>query len=178
MKKNNQKIKIILVSVIVLNLILIGFYFFVFSAIKKKSEGTSSAYISLNEYLSKEGKINILKSAIKKTTTDRVNLEKYFINIDDIPVFTKKIESLSSVAGVDSIVINSLSKKDNVLLLNFEAKGKFENIIYLEQLVENLPFRVNVNKLYVSKIANVVKGQSITNWEGLYSVEIIGFFDN
>lgn len=178
MKKNTQKINIVLVFAITLNLILVGLYVFAVNGIKKKSEETSATSAKLKDYLSKEGKLDKIKTAIKDTSDDRAKLESYFVNIDDIPIFTKKIESLSKASGVDSIIINSLSQKGDILMLNFTTKGKFENILYLVQLLKNIPFKIDIKKSYITKIKNNTSVVDKNRWQGLFSIEIIGFLNN
>ncbi len=178
MLKNNKKITIILTAVILLNFILIGVYVYVVRAIKDKSESTSILSSKLSGYISKEGKINILKKTIEDTSVDRAKLYKYFVDINDIPVFTKRVESLSKISGVDSLVINSLSQKNNILFLDFKTEGSFENTVYLIQLVKNLPFKIDIKKSYISKIKNINNKAVVDKWEGIFSIEIIGFLNN
>ncbi len=178
MRKDKQKIIIVLVLVIILNLALFGVYAFVINAIKEKNGGVSAVSVELEGYLNKEGKVSTVKMAIEKTRDLRIRLEKYFVDMDDIPTFTKKIESLGDVSEVESITINGLNQKGNILLLDFSAKGAFGNILYLVQLVENLPFKVNVKKSYINKIKGVKSEGESAQWEGVFSVEIIGFLDD
>jgi len=178
MRKNKQKIISILIFAIVFNLALVGLYTIVLNTIKKKSENTSTVSVELEGYLNKEGKVNTVKNAVESTKDHRVKLEKYFINIDGIPVFTQKIESLKEISGVDEITINGLKQKNNTLLLDFKTVGGFEDVLYLVQLVENLPFKVNIKKSYITKIKSAENVEEKIKWNGLFSIEIIGFLDN
>ncbi len=177
MLKNNIII-IILIFTIFFNLVLIGMFIFVLSAIKNKSESSSVLSSELRGYISKEGKINTLKNTIEDTSVDRVKLYKYFVDINDIPTFTKKVESLSKISGVDSLVINNLSQKGNILLLDFKTEGSFKNTVYLIQLIKNLPFKIGIKKSYISKIKNIDSKVVLDKWEGIFSIEIIGFLNN
>lgn len=175
--KRNKNI-IILASVVVVNLVLLGLFFVVVGIIKEKSEKSSIFSAELNGYLKKEVEINKIKNEIKNTKGDRLKLKKYFVDINDLPAFTKKIESLSKTSKVDSITINSLSQKGNILFLDFSASGTFENVLYLLRLVENIPFKINFKKVYLNKVNNI-NGKIVSNkWEGIFNVEIIGFLDN
>ena len=176
-RNNKQKIIWVLVFAVMLNVLLAGLYVFVFGMVKKNIRDASVASFKLEEYLSKEGKVSVVKKAVRDTKIYREKLDNYFVNLDDVPLFASKIESLAEVSGVDPINITILEQKGSALMIEFETKGGFSNILHLLQLVESLPFKVNVTKSYISKIGNF-DGDKKIKWHGVFGVEIIGFLDN
>jgi hypothetical protein len=178
MKNNNKKTVWILTGVIILNLVLVGMYAYAFDMLKNKSGKASIVSGELNEYLSKEGTINLLKTSVKNTKDEREKVDTYFVSRDDIPKFTKEIESLGGMSGTE-LVITGLSTQGNILSFDLSSEGGFRNTLQLVSLIESLPFKVEVTKAYIDvveiKIPKEEGGGTKTTWKGNFSVELTGF---
>jgi len=144
MKNNNSKKTMsILLGVIILNLLLAGAYAYSFYTVKVKNEAASLVSEELEEYLSKEGTINLLKASVKRTEEDREKIDSYFVARDDIPDFARKIEALSDLSGTN-LIITGLSTQDNILSFDITSTGSFRDTMQLISLIENLPFKVEI----------------------------------
>lgn len=178
MKKNRQNTIWILVGVIGLALLFSGAYAYFFYEVKVKSEEASLVSDELNEYLSKGGTINILKTSIKNTSKERKKIEGFFVKRDDLPRFTKEIESLGDLSGT-KLVITGLFSQGNILFLNLSSEGSFQNTLQLVSLIESLPFKVEITKAYIDMVEKPVQeknsGGEQFKWRGNFSVEITGF---
>jgi hypothetical protein len=174
--KNKLKTKNILAVVIVLNFILVGAYTYAFYMVKEKNKSASKVSGELEQYLSKEGVINLVKKSVKDTTNEREKLNSYFVSRDDIVKFTKKIESLGEIAGVN-LTIMGLRTQGNILFFDISSWGSFRNLLHLVSLLENLPFKVDVKKAYIDK-AEAPPGKEdvgVSGWEGNFTVKLVGF---
>ncbi len=178
MKNNKQKTIWILVGVIILNLLLSGVYAYSFYTVKIKNEEASLVSKELEEYLSKEGTINLLKTSVKNTEEERKKVDAYFVTRDDIPDFTKKIERLGGMSGTD-LVITGLRTQNNVLSVDLSSEGSFRNTMQLISLIENLPFKVEVVKAYIDVVEIDIPeeegGGLKIIWKGNFSIELTGF---
>jgi len=176
MKKSKQKTKIILVAAVVLDLLLVGVYAYAFNTVKVKNENASLVSEELDEYLSKEGTINILKKTVKDTEEERGKLNSYFVERDDLPDFAKKIESLRELAEV-SLEITGLGENQDVLSLDITSSGSFSRILNLISFIETLPFKVEITKAYINTIDILDENDEVigTEWDGNISINLTGF---
>lgn len=178
MKKSKKKTTGVLVGVIILNLLLVGAYVYAFYSVKVKNEEASLVSEELEEYLSKEGDINVLRKIVKDKKDDREKLETYFVARDDIPEFARKIESLGGMSGV-KLAIVGLSTQEDVLSFDLSSQGSFKDTLHLISLIESLPFKVDITKAYLdmgeAEIPEEDGGGSRIVWEGNFNVELVGF---
>lgn len=175
MIKNNKKTKIILIVVLVLNLVLIGLYAYSFFRVKIKNEKIVVASQDLEKQLDKEGEIGNIEKIIKDTKKERKKLNAYFVTRDDIVGFTQKIESLGRISNTQ-LTITDLKTQDDTLSFRLSSKGKFADIVYLISLIENLPFKLSINKAYINKISGDSSDGS--RWNGNLNVVLHGFSNN
>ena len=178
MKKNKQKTGLIFTGVVFLVLLLLGAYGYSFLEMKKTSENAALVSAELNQYLSKKGTINILKTAVKSTKEERKKIDTYFVEWDDMPDFAKEIESLGKISGTE-LVITGLGVKDNTLLLKISSNGSFKNTLQLVALIENLPFKLEITEAYIDLVKKNISdnegGGTLLSWKGNFSIEIFGF---
>jgi len=178
MNKNKQNTVTILILVILLNSLLVGLYLYSFNKVKTKNEEASVVSAELQDYLSKEGKANLLKSLVIKTTEDRKKVDSYFVFRDDIPKFAKEIEALGKMSGTE-VEIKGLRSADNVLILEISSTGDFVNTIQLISLIESLPYKVEITKAYIDnkevKIPEEEGGGTTVAWKGNFNINITGF---
>jgi len=178
MKKNKQKTIWILIGVITLTSVLVGAYAYSFYEVKAKSENASLVSDELNEYLSKEGTINILKTSVRDTEEERKKIDTYFVPRDDIPDFARKIEALGGMSGTD-LAITGLRIQGDVLFFDLSSDGGFQNTLQLISLIESLPFKVEVVRAYIDVVETEISeeegGGIRRSWNGNFSIELIGF---
>ncbi len=178
MKKNKPKTVLIFIGVFCLTALFLGAYVYSFYAVKEKSENASLVFDELNEYLSKGGTINTLKMSIKNTKEDRKKVDAYFVKRDDIPDFTRKIESLGGMSGTD-LTITALRSQGDVLSFDLSSEGSFKNTLQLISLIESLPFKVDITKAYIDVVEVEIPkedgGGIKSTWKGNYSIDLIGF---
>lgn len=178
MNKNKQKTITVLVLIVLLNILLLGVYFYAFSKVKIKNEEASVVSEELNDYLSKEGTVNLLKALVKKTSEDRIKLDSYFVSRDNIPEFTKEIEALGKMSGTD-VTIKGLQANGNVLMIEISSEGNFRNTLQLVSLIESLPFKVEVTKAYLDvtevEIPEEEGGGVRVVWNGNFNIDLTGF---
>ena len=178
MGKNRQKTTLILAGVIILNILLFGVYGYAFYTMKIKNEEASLVSEELNEYLSKEGTINLLKISVKDTAEERGKIGAYFVSRDDIPDFARQIESLGNMSGTD-LTITGLRTDDGVLFFDISSDGTFRNVMQLVSLVESLPFKIDVTKAYMDvaeiDIPEEEGGGTRISWSGNFSIKLTGF---
>ncbi len=178
MKNNKQKTIWILVGVVSLTFVLVGVYGYSFYKVKETSENASLVSDELNEYLSKEGTINILKTSVRDTEEERKKINTYFVARDDIPDFARKIEALGEMSGTD-LDITGLRKQGDVLLFDLSSDGGFQNTMQLISLIESLPFKVEIMKAYIDVVETEISeeegGGTRRSWNGNFSIELTGF---
>jgi len=170
--KYNKKTKIIFAVVLALNFILAGLYVYAFYEAKEKNKKVAIASRELEKQLNKEGDIGLVAKTVKETEIQRSKIDTYFIMRDDIVDFTQKVESLGGTSNTE-LAITGLNTQGNTLSFELESKGSFVDIVHLISLIENLPFKLDINKSYINKVS----GDGGNQWNGNFNVTLSGFSD-
>jgi len=170
--KYNKNTKTIFVVILALNFILAGVYISLFYAVRAKNEKVAVASQELEKELNRDGDISIVAKTVKDTKKQREKLDAYFIMRDDIVGFTQKIESLGDVSNTQ-LAITGLNTQDDTLSFGLTSKGSFVDVVHLIYLIENLPFKLDINKSYINKIS----GADDNQWNGNFNITLSGFSD-
>ncbi len=159
-----------LITVLILVLIAIGGYYFLFDVIKSKNKKASLFSQEIELYsqrhsarLAKEKTAEELKEKIEK-------LESYFLHKDDIVPFIENIESVGKKSGADVSIVSvgvvgtpqavqaggtNQDKKDEVLSLRLDVRGKWDGVMNFVSYVENLPYKVSLDRVLFYKNSSI-----------------------
>jgi hypothetical protein len=161
-----------LVISIIITLIFIGLFIFLIRVIKNKNNFTSAAMIVLKEGIERKENILVFSERINEVKKIQEKINGYFINEDKIDTFVDYLEKLGVGIGSEVIVksINISDKEKNIVTFNISLSGEFNPVIKTINLLENIPYQINITKLYLNKITymkslNGEKELEVIEWE-------------
>lgn len=177
-KSKKENSLLLLIVTVVITIVLWGVYGYALITIKTKAEDTALLSDELKQYISNEGKVNQIKRAVADTEKERTKLNTYLVDFDAVPEFAKTLEGLKDAAGLTSVTINNIADpKNNVLPVSFFAQGSFGGLMRLVELVERLPFNIEITRVYLNKV-EVAGEENISEentWRGVFDIEVVGF---
>lgn len=140
----------LLVILAIVNIVLAGLYFMLFATIKANNQKISSLQ---NDIAVQEKREMILKSTKKlvfETVSDRRKLDSFFVTKDRVVEFLEQVADLGKESGV-KLTITNLGLEDEqgapsdlyqLLKLNIEARGGWQNLYHFLTMLESVPFAV------------------------------------
>ncbi|OIO31377.1 MAG: hypothetical protein COZ49_03835 [Candidatus Yonathbacteria bacterium CG_4_10_14_3_um_filter_47_65] len=178
---NRKKTIVILFVAVLLGIVLGGIYWLVFRVVEQKTAESLQAESDVEGYLNTEGGMAVLQKKVKESRNLRDELNTHFVKGDNIVAFMEEIESLGSLANV-SIKLDNVEafSEEYVLDFDFTSKGSFGGNMKLISLIDALPYKTNVQKVYLRNVGVPISTSgtdALPEWEGRFSVEIIGYLD-
>lgn len=149
-RTKKEKILITCVSLCFLGLFML--YSYVFIDIKSKNEHTALLSEEIATMTREQDEIDNLKKTVAFTETKRSDLSTHFVDGSNPAPFLDAIENLG-VSSDTVVVITSVEqpKQSNTLGVSFLATGSFDSIYRLIRLLENLPYKIKIEKVFLSK---------------------------
>lgn len=176
---SKKTIKLFLIAAI-LALAAISAYGMAVREIRKNLSGAADLGSSIAAESQKEAGIESTRNILRNTAAEREKIDSYFVSSDNIVDFLEKIELLGKKSGValsfDSVDIPSDEK--NVLRVRAGTKGSWENTFYFLSLIENLPFKIELEKSSVIKTVEVVSNIKTFYWRGDFTIKLVSFYQN
>lgn len=148
--------------------------------IRKNISEADGLGINIAAESQKEANIESTRNILRGTTAEREKIESYFVRSDNIVDFLEKIELLGKKSGVslsfDSVDIPPEEK--NVLRVRIGTEGNWEDTFYFLSLVENLPFKIELEKSSIVKMTRIVSNIKTSYWRGDLTVKLLSFYQN
>lgn len=177
------KTKKILLLVLLLNFVVAGFYYFIFSKIREKNEHIA---IIENNVIAESAKANMLalaKTRVTETAAKREALEQFFVRKDSVVPFLNYIQTLAADTNVkmkiSTVSIEPIDNNDSfeILRLNFEVSGEWRNLYLFGALIELMPYKVMLIKADLEKSERVLssdkKSSEKPSWKGDFSMNVL-----
>lgn len=167
-------------AAIVLSLAGISAYGAVVWNIKKNVSEAEELTLSITVEAQKEASIESIRNILRNTAVEREKIEGYFVSSDNIVDFLEKIELLGKKSGAslsfDSVDIPSDEK--NVLRVRIGTEGNWENTFYFLSMIENLPFKIEIEKSSIVKMTKIVSNVKTSYWRGDFTIRLLSFYQN
>ncbi len=153
-------------------LLLCAYGFMVFTTNERKLK-TLQLHSSLYEQTSEKEEIRLMEKSIADSVETRKFLASYFVTPTDAVSFIGQIEKLGGYANVD-LKIDSVTpplKSNSPFLLSFSAKGEFDNMYRLFSLIGEMPYRIFVKNMTLTKeISSTDQVSSSDLWDGSFTI--------
>lgn len=147
-----KKEKILIACVSLCFLGLLALYSYVFLDIKSKNEHTALLSEEIATMTREQGELDNLKKTVAFTETQRSELSTHFVDGSNPAPFLDAIEKLGTPSGaVVTITSVEQPKQGSSLLVSFLATGNFDSIYRLVRLLENVPYKIKIEKVFLSK---------------------------
>lgn len=166
MKKKNTTI-ILIISILVTLFVVFAFVF-IFKIIQNKNEHTSKVLITLAEKIEDKKNAKILSKKFIELESIYQNINNYFVDPSKIDIFVDYLEKLGLSNQTDLIVKNVeiLSKEKDTILVRVSIRGSFANVASVIYLLENIPFNVKLNQIFLNKETENIKNDVDGKEEG------------
>jgi hypothetical protein len=139
-------------SIITLIAVALLFTFF-FKAIKNKNEHISIAVTTLEEKMKE--KENAILNASKVTEIKEIQstINGYFVDPNKIDTFVDYLEKIGLNLG-SNLLVNNIEippNTKNTISFKISITGTFQNVMRTVTLIENIPYQINVTRVYFNK---------------------------
>lgn len=116
-----------------------------------------------------------LVNLVGDTQAERTELISYVLPSDGVISFLALIEDLGAEQGLvtetKSITVEPLSKKDfESLTLTLEVRGTYERVQHMLDLIETLPYQIDINTVSIRAEGNV--------WVGSFDLQVTKFSES
>lgn len=151
MKKN--KTNLILALSILLLLVLVSFFVYFLQVIKNKNKHISAVNITLQEKIIERDNRSVLQKRILELVSTYNKINEYFVDSSSIDKFVGYLENIGSDNGVDLSVkgVDIPKGEKNKISINININGSFSNVTKVVALLENAPYDISINSLYLNK---------------------------
>jgi Tfp pilus assembly protein PilO len=146
--------KKILLLLILINIVLIGLNYLLFSKIERRNQEISKLTQEQEVY---SKKTNLLK--LTDTGKDDINaavqqINSYFLTKDDVVPFIEKVETEARAHAI-SLIINSVGDqttqgKKETISFRLAAEGSWNDIMYFIFYLEHLPYQISLGDVSLS----------------------------
>jgi hypothetical protein len=148
-----------------------------FFSIWKNNKQTAEIYSSLFKKESEKDALNATERSLVDTVDKRKILDAYFIKPEQAVTFIEQVEKLGVITGTKVTIKSVVSPKKpgESFLLDFSAKGKFEDIYRLFGLIDEMPHKVTVKTAAISQSKN--SEQDASEWTGSFLITLESYLD-
>jgi hypothetical protein len=179
--------KKILITCIVLNVLIFASYGFLLWGIYAKANLASNLVTEAAEDVEKDRTLRLIKASLAENEDFLSHVDSFFIPADGVVDFISLLEQLGVESGVElsigsvSIDSESESASKEVLSLNIQTEGSWQDTFTFLSLLENLPYRIEfVNtalRLFGATESILFSGSQRTLaseevWQGTYQVSV------
>lgn len=149
--------------------------------IQKKVKETDTLVANEITAGEKQKRAETLRRIMEETKTEREELDAYFVKKGDAVSFIERLENMAKGAGLGiSIASVSVPEKTSALRIEMATQGSFENTLYFLTLLENLPYKIFVEKANLhhkeGSSQDVPKGSG--TWTGSFTVVLESFINS
>ncbi len=144
---------ILIISVILL-IVLFGSFFYLINVIKNKNKHISAVSATLQEKINEKDNMVALENKIIELGDTHKQISGYLIDTSNIDTFVEYLEGLG-VSNNISLTVKSVETpkgEKNKLNFNIEMDGSFPNVTKVVSILENSPYNMSINSLYINKI--------------------------
>jgi len=178
-----HNIKRLFVIMSISTLIVFLVYSFFFLHIRAKNRTLSVFINEVDLILQKETRLRSIQTLIKDIKLDMVQLDTYFVRQDAVD-FIETIEELAAFSGTEleitSVSIDDIKDTEStvgeLLRLNLEAAGVWQDIFHLLTLIESLPFKVTVTQANLEHVFTRQQEDEetpLSSWKGSFGVTAV-----
>lgn len=175
-----------MLALIVLNLIVFGAFFYLFTNIKKMDKVVSEQFLQIESEVKKDKSLRSIKNLMNDTKKEREQIARFFVGSNGTVDFIEEVESLGKIAGVklvtESVGVDAI--KDNAAIgtesfrLSIKTEGPWSGIIHLLSLLENMSYKIsfgnaNLNKISDGSDSAKNKNKTSPYWKGDFTFSVL-----
>jgi len=170
-----KQTKILAISLLLLDIIFLGCFVLFFTYTKDLITKSIDGENDIKTELKMEESAIVMKDDLATGRMHNEKLMNYIVPSGGTVDFIKIIEQLVSNSGIKSdiktVVSESYDKNNTlgieVLRVNMDIIGKWRNVLFFIELLENYPLKIEIKKVIFNKLSDsIIRGQKITEWSG------------
>ncbi|HLP86420.1 MAG TPA: hypothetical protein VK153_00900 [Candidatus Paceibacterota bacterium] len=175
--KKNYTILILSIIATLASLFLLVFFLRV---IENKNKHASLVLVTLEEKFKEKEDSILLADKISEIKELQDFIGNYFVDKNKIDTFVDYLEKIGSIfkteVSVESIEV--LEKDNNVISIKLSILGNFKEVMRTIAYVENIPYQVSIEQIYLNKddnkfSQNKIKNQSSSMWQADVSFNVL-----
>lgn len=173
--KTKTTIKLIfsVVTTIAVSLLLI----FVFKIIKNKNMHTNAILATLESKMIEKENISLMSDKISEYENTRELIDSYFVNKKSADYFVEYLENLgkenNTELSVKSIGLkNDKNEEGDLISIKVFIEGSFNNVIKSLIVLENSPYNIFINSLYLNKDLTVITEEDVGTGDIKWSADV------
>jgi hypothetical protein len=180
--KKNKTIIILIISIITATL-AIGVFVFFLKVIKNKNEHISIVLSEIEEKTREKEEATIFAEKVTEIKSLQDSIASHFLDSNKVDTFVDYLEKIGMKLG-SSVSVKSIEippEVKDVISAEISVSGRFQEVMETIIYLENIPYQVNVTKLYLNKNTKEEQGElnvggpnsSSQNWEADISFIIL-----
>lgn len=142
---DNKKTKKIIILAVLINALVLAVWLFLAYSVFKEGDQLKQISSEISTINTKKENLQNLTSIMKNTEIDRGLINSYFVDSSSKADFIARLEQMAKDSGVALEV--SGAQEDLSLKFDLNLTGSFASIYQYLLLVENLPYRIDVEKI-------------------------------
>lgn len=144
-------------------MVFFGGFFYLINVIKNKNKHISAVSATLQEKIDEKDNMVALEKKITELGDTRKQISGYLIDTSNIDTFVEYLEGLGSGNNIKLAVksVETPKGEKNKLTFGVEMDGSFSNITKVVSILENSPYSLNINSLYINKITEDSKVETV-----------------
>lgn len=160
---NKKSTNLILIISTLTLIALLGAFVYLINVIKNKNKHISVVAATLQEKIDEKDNMKVLEKKMVDLGDTRTKINGYFVDTSNIDTFVEYLEGLGDTYGATLVVqsVDTPKNEKNKLVFSIEIDGNFSNVTKIVSILENSPYNINFNSLYINKITETVQGESI-----------------
>ena len=167
MKINLNKIQILFILVILINIVLFGSCFFLWQKIIITADQIDIVEQEVANQEFQKNNLSQLTTAVGKEINPAIEeINNFFVKEENFIEFVELLELLSNRAGVSTVIRSNDLKSSLKLSIDFE--GSFSDSMYFVALIESLPINLKIENM---RIGGDPEGDS---WNGGIVASLLG----
>lgn len=129
---------------------------FILTTIRVKNERTSLVVYELEKKMIDKENEKILIDKTEEIKSLQSSVDKHFIDAKNIDIFVEYLEKIGSDNKAEVTVNGVNIPVDIKNIVNFKVSiiGDFSNIIQIINVLESIPYEINITQVYLNKDLN------------------------
>lgn len=183
----NKKTKIILITFLTLDLLLVIIFSSLFLYMKSQNIDTNDKENQIKSEIKKQESRSLMQDDLEESKDYRNKINEFIIGQENIVGFIKILEDMVSSSGLKYEVKSVISEQNDDLSLinseyvrvNVDVTGDWKKIQFFLKLLENYPLKIDLDKVSLTKFSDYeVKGNKMPQWLGSFEFTVVKIKDN
>lgn len=128
-------------------------FVYLLNVIKNKNKHISAVSITLGKKIAEKENLNVLEKRMTELLDTQKKISSYLVDTSNIDKFVGYLEGIGVNNNVELSVnsVDVVKNEKNKISVNLNIKGNFSNTMKAIVVLENSPYNLIINALYLNK---------------------------